>query len=160
MDYEIKDIPGFEGKYQATTEGDIFSLLSNKFLKLGDDTYGYETCNLHEKTYKVHKLIAHTFLENPNNYIHIDHINRNRKDNKVSNLRYVSLSENQLNKAPYVKKPPHLRNITIKRTTFKVTLKFKDRAPIHKSFKTLQEAQTFRDAQITLKQSQVQPVAP
>ena len=154
MEYEIKDIPGFEGKYQATTNGDIFSLLSNKFLKLGDDTYGYETCNLHDKTYKVHKLIAKTFLENPENYIHIDHINRNRKDNRLCNLRYVSLSENQLNKAPYVKKPEHLKNIEVKKTTFKVTVRIKDKPTIYKSFKTLKEAQTFRDTILNEKKSQ------
>ena len=154
MEYEIKDIPGFEGRYQATTNGDIFSLLSNKFLSLGDDTYGYETCSLNRTTYKVHKLIAKTFLENPDNHTHIDHINRNRKDNRLSNLRYISISDNQLNKHPYVKKPDHLRNIAVKRTTFKVSIRTKNKPTIYKSFKNLEDAQKFRDVILAEKKFQ------
>ena len=156
MDYEIKDIPGYEGKYQATTDGDIFSLLSNKFLKLSDDTYGYNTCNLNDKTYKVHKLIGMTFLDNPNNYKQIDHLNRDRKDNRVVNLKYVSCSENQINKNPYVKKDPILKYIQTKSTTFKVVKRYKDKPAVYKTFKTLAEAQTFRDNLI----NQTPPVQP
>jgi len=145
MEYQIKDIPCFEGRYQATSTGEIFSLLSNKFLKLGDDTYNYATCSLNDKTYKVHRIIASTFLENPNNLQQVDHIDRNRKNNNVNNLRYVSQSENQLNKSPFVKKPPHLRNITIKNTSFKVVIQRKDRQTVYRSFKTLDDAINFRD---------------
>jgi hypothetical protein len=151
MNYEIKDIPGYEGKYQATTDGDIFSLLSNKFLKLSDDTYGYNCCNLNDKTYKVHKLIGMTFLDNHNSYTQIDHINRDRKDNRVVNLKYVSCSENQSNKNPYVKKDPILKYIQTKSTTFKVIKRYKDKPTVYKTFKTLSEAQTFRDSLITQK---------
>jgi 3'-phosphoadenosine 5'-phosphosulfate (PAPS) 3'-phosphatase len=159
MEYQIKDIPGFEGKYQATTTGEIFSLKNKKFLSKGDDTYGYDTCNLEGKTYKVHKLIGMTFLDNPNSHIQIDHTNRNRKDNNVSNLRYVSSSENQNNKRPYAKKSPELRNIQVKKSTFKVTVVTKGKPTIHKSFKTLEEAQTFRDKILTEKKTPEQPVA-
>ena len=151
MEYEIKDIPGYEGRYQATTSGDIFSLLSNKFLKLADDTYGYNTCNLSGKTYKTHKLIGMTFLENPNSYTQIDHVNRNRKDNRVSNLKYVSNSENQSNKGSYVKKEPTLKHIQTKSNTFKVVKRYKDKPTVYKSFKTLAEAQEFRDNLINQK---------
>ena len=149
MEYEIKDIPGYEEKYQATSSGDIFSLLTNKFLKFGDDTYGYDTCTLQGRTFKVHKLIGMTFLENPNSYTQIDHINRNRKDNRVANLKYVSCSENQTNKNPYVKKDPILKYIQTKSTTFKVIKRYKDKPTVYKTFKTLAEAQTFRDSLIT-----------
>jgi hypothetical protein len=159
MEYEIKDIPGFEGKYQATTTGQIFSLMSNKNLRQYDDTYGYNTCNLGGKTYKIHKLIGMTFLENPNSHIQIDHINRNRKDNNVSNLRYVSSSENQSNKTSYARKPSELRNIQVKKSTFKVTINTKGKPTIHKSYKTLVEAQEFRDKILTEKHSPEQPVA-
>lgn len=159
MEYQIKDIPGFEGKYQATTTGQIFSLLSNKYLSQGDDTYGYATCNLNSKTYKVHKLIGLTFLENPNSHIQIDHTNRNRKDNNVSNLRYVSSSENQINKSSYARRDPALKNIQVKKSTFKVTVNTKGKPTIHKSCKTLAEAQEFRDKILTEKHSPEQPVA-
>ena len=157
MDYEIKDIPGYEEKYQATSSGEVFSLLTNKFLKFGDDTYGYDTCTLQGRTFKVHKLMGMTFLENPNSYTQIDHVNRNRKDNRVENLRYVSNSENQNNKNSYAKKSPEMRHIQVKKTTFKVIKKYTDKPPVYKSFKTLAEAQTFRDTLIQKRPAQ--PVA-
>jgi hypothetical protein len=156
--YEIKDIPGYEGKYQATTSGDIFSLVSNKFLKQGDDTYGYSTCNLSGTTYKVHKLIGMTFLDNPNSHTQIDHINRNRKDNNLTNLKYVSMSENQSNKGSYVKKSPEMRHIQVKKTTFKVVKNYRNKPSVYKTFKTLVEAQTFRDT-LLIQTPPVQPDA-
>lgn len=47
------------------------------------------------KNYFIHRLVAFAFIDNPNNYQHIDHINHNRKDNGVHNLRWVSDSKNQ-----------------------------------------------------------------
>lgn len=49
------------------------------------------------KNVLVHRLVAETFIENPDDKPCIDHINRNRVDNFVENLRWVTLSENQRN---------------------------------------------------------------
>jgi len=142
----FKDIPGFEGRYEATVSGGIYSVKARKFLKPGDDTYGYDTVSLDKKSYKVHKLIALTFLENPEKHTQIDHINQNRKDNRVENLRYISNSDNQLNKKPRVKKPKEMKNILIKKSTFKVSIKSRSHPTVYKSFKTVDEAIAFRDA--------------
>lgn len=142
---ELYDISGFEDKYCVTKDGRVYSLLTKRFLKQHDDSYGYNTVNLSGKTYKVHRLIGKTFLENPENHPHIDHINRDRKDNSLSNLRYVSLSENQLNKNSYIKKSPEYRNIQTKKSSFKVTIRKKS-GNVYRSFKTLKEAQDFRDS--------------
>jgi hypothetical protein len=142
---EIFDIPGYEDKYCATKDGRIYSLNKQRFLSQNDDTYGYNTVSLSGKTHKVHRIIAKTFLNNPENHPHIDHINRNRKDNSVSNLRYCSLSQNQLNKNRYTHKSPEYRNIQVKKSTFKVILR-RPLGTIYRSFKTLKEAQTFRDS--------------
>ena len=44
--------------------------------------------------YYTHRLIAETLVKNPNNYLEIDHIDRDKKNNCVDNLRWVSRCEN------------------------------------------------------------------
>lgn len=45
----------------------------------------------------IHKLVAMAFLKNPNNYPHIDHIDGDRANNHVENLRYASAKMNMNN---------------------------------------------------------------
>lgn len=49
----------------------------------------------------VHRLVAQAFIENPNNNPEVDHHNRNRLDNRASNLHWVTASENSKNRDPY-----------------------------------------------------------
>ena len=44
--------------------------------------------------YYVHRLVAETFIENPNNLSDVDHIDRNKENNRVDNLRWCSRIEN------------------------------------------------------------------
>ena len=65
--------------------------------------HGYIICVLNRKNYKKHRIIAQQFIPNddPEHKIQVDHINHNKADNRLENLRWVSVSENQRNKSSY-----------------------------------------------------------
>lgn len=58
---------------------------------------GYRTVQYQGKLYLVHRLVAECFIPNPENKPEIDHINTNRSDNRVENLRWSTRGENQNN---------------------------------------------------------------
>ena len=60
-------------------------------------TAGYYQVYLNRVAYLKHRLVAKQFIPNPNNLPCVDHINHNRIDNHISNLRWVSLSNNSKN---------------------------------------------------------------
>ena len=111
---EWRDAVGLEGFYMASSEGRMVSLGRRVLSKNGSFRYklpklqrltknnnGYLEVRISikgvKRTMTVHPIIGKTFIPNPNNYPTIDHIDRNRTNNKVSNLRWCTLSDNMLN---------------------------------------------------------------
>lgn len=58
---------------------------------------GYRRIQIRGGSYLSHRLVAETFIPNPENKREVDHINRNTSDNRVENLRWVTRSENNRN---------------------------------------------------------------
>lgn len=100
-----KDIEGYEGLYQISSEGRVKSLGNGKsnnskerILKSRKDKDGYLLVNLYKegkmRSYLVHRLVAQAFLENPNNLPQVNHRNEYKTDNRVENIEYCDCSYN------------------------------------------------------------------
>ena len=63
------------------------------------DNRGYLGVSINGKLYRVHRLVAECYIPNTENKPFIDHINRNKGDNRVENLRWATNSENLRNTA-------------------------------------------------------------
>ena len=102
MELEIwKEIPGY-ALYEASNLGRIRSKYNNKYiiLKPASDNRGYIHVVIYnlktKKTFKVHQLIAMAFLNHkPDKFnLVVNHINFDRKDNRLINLELVTNREN------------------------------------------------------------------
>lgn len=98
-----KDIIGYEGLYKISDDGKVISLFAGKIrerkTRIKDGYYIITLCkNNSHKTYPIHRLIYEAFIAPIDKDKFIDHIDRNRMNNSLSNLRVVVQSENAKNR--------------------------------------------------------------
>ena len=94
--YEFQPIPGIDD-YECNRIGQVRRISTNRIVSQYIESNGYMRCCCHNRKYKVHRLVALTFIPNPDNLPEVDHINNNRSDNNYKNLRWVTRSTNQFN---------------------------------------------------------------
>ncbi len=120
MSKEIwKDIEGFPG-YQVSDEGRVRSNNRNGqwvIMKPELDRYGYFKVNIFDSNRKrytktIHRLVARTFIPNPENKPQVNHKDADKKNNKVTNLEWNTAKENTIHarqngliKNPYIPEP-------------------------------------------------------
>ena len=97
---EYKQIIDFDN-YEVSNLGNVRNIKTGRILKGKDDTHGYlkvGLCKDKKKTNKkIHRLVAEAFIENPENKPCVDHIDNNKKNNDITNLRFATVSENNQN---------------------------------------------------------------
>ena len=113
MDEIFKDILGYEGLYQVSNLGNVKRLASYRgkgkgylvdehLIKPSINSRGYQHIGLCKngkvKTFNIHRLVATAFIDNPDGKPEVDHIDRNKTNNCVNNLRWATRSENNYNR--------------------------------------------------------------
>lgn len=95
---EYRPVEGYDG-YYAGYDGNIYSGKTHKILHPSMSYNGYGMVNLLNKDHKactkrVNRIVALTWIPNPNNYPEVHHIDENKLNNSVYNLKWVSRIEN------------------------------------------------------------------
>ena len=120
-------INGYEGRYKINKNGDVYSCKTNEIKTQRSTDDGYMYVHLHKPEIvgtsivklknkdeiteniirlvrhkcKIHRLLALQYIDNPDNLPEVDHIDRNKKNNSIENLRWVSRLTNARNKTNY-----------------------------------------------------------
>ena len=142
------EIEGYEN-YLIYDDGRVYSKYKNIILKPSKDSNGYYQVILYKnkkpKNFNIHRLVGLHYLDKVEGKEHIDHIDRNKINNHISNLRWCNRSENQLNTG--IQKNNKLGIKYIKKTKNNTYI-FRINREGHyhtKTFKTLEECIEYRN---------------
>jgi hypothetical protein len=143
---DFVEIPGFQN-YIINRNGEVYSLRTH-IIRKPHNNDGYMVIQLTQDkkgfTQLIHRLLALSFIPNPNNLLEVDHIDRNRSNNSLENLRWSNRVENCLNTIT------NIENHNIRSTgcnSYQVQIS-RNKIKYSKNLKTLEEAFIWRDNKI------------
>lgn len=101
VDEPARIIEGFNNKYIITSSGKVYNNFTGKEMKQ-KNTLGYKAVALRvfdgeksiQKLFKIHRLVAEYFIPNPKHLPMVNHINGNKEDNRIENLKWCTNQEN------------------------------------------------------------------
>jgi hypothetical protein len=129
-------------QYEVSTDGQVRNRTTGKLLKCSGNPDGYLLFVCYKdgqkNTTKLHRAIAITFLENPENKPTIDHINRDRKDNRLENLRWATRSEQSRNQT--IKGTIPFRGVNMNGERFQARITIDGKKKYIGTFDTAEEA--------------------
>jgi hypothetical protein len=91
-----KDVVGYEGLYQVSNLGNIFSLQSKRLMKKNVNNRGYERVTLKGKQVSLHRIVCIAFIKNEENKLVVNHKNGIKTDNNINNLEWATCRENSM----------------------------------------------------------------
>ena len=109
LDEVWKDVDGYQGHYQVSNLGRVRSLTRTIKGRWGlqieqgqimspVERNGYLRVCLKKdgkgRNFPIHRLVAIAFIQNPNNLPEVNHINENKKDNRLCNLEWCDRKHN------------------------------------------------------------------
>lgn len=98
MEKEWRDIPGYEGLYKISKDGDVYSVISDILLKTHMRKDGYLAFGLYKdgkrKTCYVHRTVALAFIGKRPDGLCVNHKDGVKTNNRVDNLEYITQGEN------------------------------------------------------------------
>ncbi len=141
---EVQDYPN----YLIYEDGSVYSNKRKKFLKPRDNGRGYYTVHLCKDGkhihFLVHRLVAIHYIPNPHNYKEIDHIDRDKCNNHLYNLRWCDRQTNCQNTSFNKNNKLQIKNIQQKEKGYMFQKMINGK--VHsKRFKTLEEAIQYKE---------------
>lgn len=143
---KVKDVDN----YEVSNLGNVRNSKTQRILKYSVSGYGYLKINLNNKDKRIskyiHKLVAETFIDNPEMKQYVDHINNDKLNNDIKNLRWVTKKENAQNSKLSSKNTSGIKGVFFnkERQNWKAAIKI-DGINIHLGyFKSIEDAKNAR----------------
>lgn len=167
-----KPVQGFESRYEVSNFGNVrskdrviyqrdahggmmYKHYKGKTVAQTDNGYGYNIVtfrNFRRVNFYVHRLVAEAFIENPNGYEVVNHIDFNKKNNRVDNLEWTTVAGNVRHSAHRMRHPRENcrqtmtgeKYITIRNGKFRFSINHGGVA-FDRAFDTIEEAISMRN---------------
>jgi hypothetical protein len=145
----IADFPDYEVSNLGRVKSNRYRSKDKIIISRPSQDYQRVALQKDKKQYNksIHRLVAEAFLDNSDNKPHVDHINRIRSDNRVCNLRWVTIQENALNRSSRTEnRCIYYREKQGQQPYYEVQIVRNNQKLYNKTFHTLKEAIAYRDS--------------